>query len=206
VESLIRMGNIGMEILKFENAPAPRKSARKNSNIKSLAGLATVAAVAVLGSTLAANITLGSGSLEFGQGVQTTAACDSSITLSPKVTFKNGTDPQFYLSTISFSDVDTRTAGQGSTISGGTGCAGKTLTLNTYGQTSATPVSFATVSNALASQATIGIATNAITTSTGFTIAAVSNTGAALTSFDFGINEPAATSGAVYKITLQSSN
>ena len=191
-----------MEILKFENAPAPRKTAKK-SNLKSLAGLATVAAVAVLGSTLAANITLGSSALEFGQGVQTTAACDSSITVSPKVTFQNGSNPQFYLSTISFSDVDTRTAGSG-TVSGGTGCAGKTLTLNAYGDTSATPLNFATASNALVSQATIGISASAITTSNGFTVAAVSNTGTALTSFDLGINQPAATSGAVYKLTLQS--
>ena len=192
-----------MEILKFENAPAPRKSAPKKSNLKSLAGLATVAAVAVLGSTLAANITLGSSALEFGQGVQTTAACDSTITVSPKVTFQNGSNPQFYLSTISFSDVDTRTAGSG-TVSGGTGCAGKTLTLNAYGDTSATPLNFATASNALVSQATIGISASAITTSNGFTVAAVSNTGTALTSFDLGINQPAATSGAVYKLTLQS--
>jgi hypothetical protein len=193
-----------MEILKFENAPAPRKSAPKKSNLKSLAGLATVAAVAVLGSTLAANITLGSGSLEFGQGVQTTAACDSSITLSPKVTFQNGTNPQFYLSTISFSDVDTRTSGSTAT-SGGTGCSGVTFTLNAYGDTSATPVSFATVSSALVSQATIGIATNSITASNGFTIAGVGSDGTAKAKFDFGINQPAATSGAVYKLTLQSS-
>ena len=191
-----------MEILKFENAPAPRKAAKK-SNLKSLAGLATVAAVAVLGSTLAANITLGSSALEFGQGVQTTAACDSTITVSPKVTFQNGSNPQFYLSTISFSDVDTRTSGSTLT-SGGTGCAGKTLTLNAYGDTSATPLNFATASNALVSQATIGISASAITTSNGFTVAAVSNTGTALTSFDLGINQPAATSGAVYKLTLQS--
>lgn len=193
-----------MEILKFENAPAPRKAAPKKSNLKSLAGLATVAAVAVLGSTLAANISLGSGTLEFGQGVQTTAACDSSITLSPKVTFKNGTNPQFYLSTISFSDVDTRTANSGSTISGGTGCAGKTLTLNAYGDTSATPVSFATVSSALVSSATIGINTGSITTSAGFTITGVNAATLGQSAFDFGISEPAATSGAVYKLTLQS--
>jgi hypothetical protein len=199
------MGNIGMEILKFENAPAPRKSAPKKSNLKSLAGLATVAAVAVLGSTLAANISLGSGSaLEFGQGVQTTAACDSSITLSPKVTFVNNlTNPQFYLSTISFSDVDTRTAGSAAT-SGGTGCAGKTLTLNAYGETSATPIGFATASSTLVSVATIGITTSTITTSPGFTIAGVTSAGTALAGFDFGINQPAATSGAVYKLTLQS--
>ena len=192
-----------MEILKFENAPAPRKSAPKKSNLKSLAGLATVAAVAVLGSTLAANISLGSGTLEFGQGVQTTAACDSSITLSPKVTFVNGTNPQFYFSTISFSDVDTRTAGS-SLTSGGTGCSGKTLTLNAYGDTSATPINFATVSSSLVSVATIGINTGSITAATGFTISGVNNSGTALTAFDLGITTPNATSGAVYKLTLQS--
>lgn len=186
-----------MEILKFENAPAPRKAAPKKSNLKSLAGLATVAAVAVLGSTLAANISLGSGSLEFGQGVQTTAACDSSITISPKVTFVNHvTNPQFYLSTISFSDLDTRTAG--------TGCDGKTLTLNAYGESSATPVAFASSSGSGITQATIGVTASAITTSTGFTVSGVNNSGAGSTAFDLGITTPNATSGAVYKLTLQS--
>jgi hypothetical protein len=199
------MGNIGMEILKFENAPAPRKSAPKKSNLKSLAGLATVAAVAVLGSTLAANISLGSGAaLEFGQGVQVTAACDSSITISPKVTFQNGANPQFMLSTVSFSDVDTRTAASTLT-SGGTGCAGKTLQLNAYGDTSATPLQIATVGGSTAaSVATIGITTSTITTSAGFTISGVTSAGTALGAFDLGISTPSATSGAVYKLTLQS--
>jgi hypothetical protein len=201
------MGNIGMEILKFENAPAPRKSAPKKSNMKSLAGLATVAAVAVLGSTLAANISLGSGSsLEFGQGVQVTAACDNAITLSPKVKFVNdATSPQFYMSTVSFSDVDTRTAGS-SLTSGGTGCAGKTLTLNAYGDSSATPIAFASSSGQGVSAATIGINTGSITTAAGFTISGVNNSGTALTSFDLGITTPNATSGAIYKLTLQSGN
>jgi len=196
-----------MEILKFENAPAPRKSAPKKSNLKSLAGLATVAAVAVLGSTLAANISLGSGSsLEFGQGVQVTAACDNAITLSPKVKFVNdATSPQFYMSTISFSDVDTRTANSTLT-SGGTGCAGKTLTLNAYGDSSATPIAFASSSGQGVSAATIGINTGSITTAAGFTISGVNNSGTALTSFDLGITTPNATSGAIYKLTLQSGN
>ena len=196
-----------MEILKFENAPAPRKSAPKKSNMKSLAGLATVAAVAVLGSTLAANISLGSGSsLEFGQGVQVTAACDNAITLSPKVTFVNSsTNPQFYMSTVSFSDVDTRTAGSALT-SGGTGCAGKVLTLNAYGDSSATPIAFASSSGQGVSAATIGINTGSITTAAGFTISGVNNSGTALTAFDLGITTPNATSGAIYKLTLQSGN
>jgi hypothetical protein len=186
-----------MEILQFENAPAPRKASKK-SNLKSFAGLATVAAVAVLGSTLAANISLGTGSsLEFGQGVQITAACDSSITLTPKVTFVNGTNPQFMLSTVGFSDLDGRAAG--------TGCASRTLTLNAYGDTSATPISLATVSGSLVSVATIGINGSTPTTSAGFTIANGANLAASTSSFDLGFGaSPAATSGAVYKLTLQS--
>ncbi|MFM6940682.1 MAG: hypothetical protein ACKOXI_01720, partial [Candidatus Planktophila sp.] len=133
--------------------------------------------------------------------------CDNAITLSPKVTFVNSSsNPQFYLSTISFSDVDTRTAGSSPPVSGGTGCAGKTLTLNAYGDSSATPISFATVSNALVSVATIGISTSSITAAAGFTVTGVSSAAAGQASFDLGITSPAATSGAVYKLTLQSGN
>lgn len=186
-----------MEILKFENAPAPRKTASKKSNLKSLAGLATVAAVAVLGSTLAANISLGTGStLEFGQGVQVTAACDNAITLSPKVNFVNGADPVFMLSTISFSDLDGRAAG--------TGCQGKTLQLNAYGDTSATPLQLATSGSTAVSVATVGINGSTPTVSAGFVIANGANLAASTSSFDLGITTPSATSGAVYKLTLQS--
>jgi len=190
-----------MEILKFENAPAPRKTATKKSNLKSLAGLATVAAVAVLGSTLAANISLGTGSaIEFGQGVQVAAACDSAITVSPRANFVNSaSNPQFFLSTVGFTDVDARAAG--------TGCAGVTLTLNAYGDVSATPLQLATVSGSAVSVATIGIRNGqAPTASTGFVIANSANNSAANSSFDLGITTPSATAGAVFKLTLQSGN
>jgi hypothetical protein len=190
------MGNIGMEILKFENAPAPRKSAPKKSNLKSLAGLATVAAVAVLGSTLAANISLGSGSgIEFGQGVQVTSACDSSITLSPKVSFTNSSGGgTFFLSTVSFSGVDAQSSG----------CQGKTLTLNAYGDTSATPLQLATVSSSALTAATIGINGSTPTSAAGTVIAGTSGAGGASLAFDLGFSTPSSTSGAVYKLTLQS--
>ena len=188
-----------MEILKFENAPAPRKSAPKKSNLKSLAGLATVAAVAVLGSTLAANISLGTGSsIEFGQGVQVTAACDSSITISPKVSFTNSAGGgTFYLSTISFSDVNASTAG----------CQGKTLSLNAYGDTSATPLQLATVGGSSAlTTATIGITATTPTVSAGTVVANTGTNASTTYSFDLGFSTPTSTSGAVYKLTLQSSN
>jgi hypothetical protein len=191
------MGKIGMEILKFENsAPAPRKSSSKKSNLKSLAGLATVAAVAVLGSTLAANISLGSSSIEFGQGVQTTAACDSAITISPKVTFVNGSSPVFMLSTVSFSGLDAAST---------TTCQGKTLTLNAYGDTSATPLQIATVGGSTAlTNATIGITSGNPTSAAGTTISGVTGGGTSALAFDLGFSTPSATSGAVYKLTLQS--
>jgi hypothetical protein len=191
------MGNIGMEILKFENsAPAPRKSAPKKSNLKSLAGLATVAAVAVLGSTLAANISLGSGTgIEFGQGVQVTSACDSSITLSPKVTFVNGANPVFMLSTISFSNVDASSSG----------CQGKTFQLNAYGDTSATPLQLATAPGSVAvTTATVGITATTPTVSAGLVTANLGTNASQTYSFDLGFSTPSSTSGAVYKLTLQS--
>jgi hypothetical protein len=193
------MGNIGMEILKFENAPTPRKSAPKKSNLKSLAGLATVAAVAVLGSTLAANISLGTGStLEFGQGVQVTAACDTSITISPRVSFSNTSGGgTFYLSTVSFSNLDASTAG----------CQGKTLSLNAYGDTSATPLQLATVGGSTPlTTATVGITATTPTVSAGTVVANTGTNASQTYSFDLGFSTPTSTSGAVYKLTLQSSN
>lgn len=186
-----------MEILKFENAPAPRKSAPKKNNLKSLAGLATVAAIAVLGSTLAANISLGSGSaIEFGQGVQVTSACDEAITLSPQVTFKNGANTGvFMLSTVSFTGVDATT------------CAGKTLQLNAYNNSDATPLQLATFgASTPVTTATIGINATTPTSAAGTVVLYKSGQNTNDLRFDLGFSTPSSTSGAVAKLTLQSSN
>jgi hypothetical protein len=188
-----------MEILKMLPEYTPqKKSASKKSNIKALAGLATIAAVAVLGSTLAANISLGTGStLEFGQGVQVTSACDDVITLTPKAIFVNGTSPSFILSTIGFTGVDAAST---------TTCQGKTLTLNAYGDTGSTPVQLATAGSTALTTATIGITSTTPTSTTGTVIGNVSGGGTNALAFELGFTTPAATSGAVYKLTLQSSN
>jgi hypothetical protein len=191
-----------MEILKFEDAPAPRKAAPKKSNLKSLAGLATVAAVAVLGSTLAANISLGGGgNIEFGQGVQVTSACDDSITLSPTVSFKNTSGGgTFFLSTVTFSDID---------VSSSAKCLNKTLTLNAYGDTIATPLQLATFnSNTAVTNATIALGSSAAASSVaaGTVMANTNWTTSSAVKFDLGFSTPTSTSGAVYKLTLQSSN
>lgn len=187
-----------MEILKMEPEYSSRKKAvEKKSNLKALAGLATIAVVAVIGSTLAANISLGTGSaIEFGQGVQVTAVCDNLITLTPETVFMNGTTPAFMLSTISFTGVD---------ASATTTCQGKTLSLNAYGDSSSTPVQLATVSSSALTTATIGITSGAPTSTEGTVIGSVSGAGTDALGFELGFSTPAATSGAVYKLTLQSS-
>jgi len=50
----------------------------------------------------------------------------------------------------------------------------------------------------------VGITTSAITTSAGFVVSGLAGINTATSSFDLGISIPSATSGAVYKLTLQS--
>jgi len=184
-----------MEIIKFDNAATPRRK-KSGGNIKTLAGLATVAAIAVLGSTLAANISLGSSSgIEFGQGVQTATACDSSITVTPSSRFINAAGAgTFFMSTISLTNIDLTSDK----------CLGKVFTLNAYDDSSSTPLNLATntVTSQLISLATFSNSTS--TTFVGTQGVSVSGTTGSGGSITLGFGTPAATSGAVFKITLQS--
>ena len=183
-----------MEILKFDQSPNQRRSRKKSSNVKAITSLATVAAIAVLGSTLAANISLGSSGIEFGQGVQTTAACDSSITVTPTSRFINAAGAgTFYLSTIALTGVD------------GTTCLNKTFTLNAYNDSDATPLQIATSGSDAVTSATFAITgASTVGSGSGYT-ASVSGGSGTTASVTLGLTTPSATSGAVYKITLQSS-
>jgi hypothetical protein len=180
-----------MEILKFDNAPQKR-TRQKKSSTKGLLAVAGFAAVAVLGSTLAANITLNnSSSIEFGQGVAVTAACQgaSNLTVTPISSFANASGAGgFNFSTVSFSGVSSN-------------CLNKTFTLNAYGDTSATPLTIATSGSTTYTDATF------VWSTTGAVGPAVSGT----TGWNFttgtltiGLKGTNATSGAVYKLTLQS--
>ena len=178
-----------MEILKFENSSRPAR--KKSSSSKAVLGLAGIAAVALLGSTLAANISLNSGTgVEFGQGVALTTACDDSITSTPTAQFVNAANGgSFNFSTVAFSNVSSA-------------CWGKTFTLKAYGDTSATPLTLATVSSTEYTQATF-VFTTASTTSPGISTAdwTASATDSRLS---IGFQGTQATSGAVYKLTLES--
>ena len=72
-------------------APAPKKS--KNRNLKIVLGIAVLVAVPVIGTTLAASITIGTSNaaINFGQGVVQATACDSAVTVTAATSFTNST-------------------------------------------------------------------------------------------------------------------
>ena len=125
-----------MEILKFSEPP--KRSSRSASARKTgLMPMVTFGiAVLVLGgmsTTLAGTISLGSNNtVEFGQGVVSTAACDPSITVIPISDYDTATG--FFVSSIQLRDIG---IGIGDTTTAKTdvGCLGKTLTLRAFSAT-----------------------------------------------------------------------
>ena len=198
-----------MEILKFEGG-APRGRAKSSSNKKTIrvaVAVGAVALVAVLSSTLAANITINSGSsVEFGQGIAGAAACDGSLTITPKSVFANGNGATgtFYFGSIQVSDASTNgTAGLAL-------CTGKFIKLAAYDSSSATPLTITTSPSSTSTTQSVevligatlsgGLGVVTVPTGAGATISTTSN------SFTVNLATAAstATAGQVYKITVES--
>jgi hypothetical protein len=100
-----------------------------------------------MGSTLAASITLSSGSpVEFGQGVAATTACDTSLTVTPFSTYVNSSvaaEADFLFSSVTISNLDTSTTN----TTTGEGCGGRYLVLKAYTDTSTAGSKYATGTN-----------------------------------------------------------
>ena len=110
-----------MSVLNFDNKSGriPRKP------LKMLLGIGGLAAVIALASTLAANININSGPIEFGQGVSQTAACDDQITVTPYSTYINSAGAGSHkLTSIKISGIDS-TEGK---------CSGKIFVIKAYGE------------------------------------------------------------------------
>jgi len=126
-----------MEILKFSEPPK-RSGRSRSSNKSGLMPLVSFGiAVLVLGgmsTTLAGTISLGTNNtVEFGQGIVTTAACDESINVIPSTSFDTSTATfrvtQIQLTGIGIGAADT------TTNSVAVGCIGKKFTIKAYDST-----------------------------------------------------------------------
>jgi hypothetical protein len=93
-----------MNTLNLGSDEMPEKKKKSNTrNLKIALGLAAVILVPTIGSTLAGQINIGAGSIEFGQGVLTTAACDDQITITPEAVL---VDSEFIATQIAVSGIN----------------------------------------------------------------------------------------------------
>ena len=117
-----------------ESQPATKK--KNNKLLKALLGISALIAVPVIGTTLAASITINSGTsnqIQFGQGKVQATACDSEVTVSSTTTFDNDST---YASS-SFKVLTVRVSGIADA------CSGKRFTLRLYDSSSDTPLTVA---------------------------------------------------------------
>jgi hypothetical protein len=108
-----------MTLLRFDGIGPKRSGEKKTLSI--ILGAGALVATIALGSTLAANINLnGGGTVEFGQGVAQTTACDDNIFITPEAPFINDAqNATFLFNAFSVTDISEA-------------CFGKTFTIKIY--------------------------------------------------------------------------
>jgi hypothetical protein len=151
-----------------------------------------------MGTTLAANINIGTGTSEFGQGIQVTTACDNQITVTPQAAFNNSATPSpattpsstgvFYLSSIKVSDID----------SSANGCDGKWMTLKSFDSSSSSPLQLIDGAFSFSILNTAGVFSS---TQSGFSVTTNSTS-----SFTMTFTTPVALSRDVSRVTIETSN
>jgi hypothetical protein len=137
--------------------------------------------------TLAANISINSGPVEFGQGITQTVACDDDILVTPISTFVNASGGgSFYFSSIAVTNVSSS-------------CNGKDLTLRAYGNTSNSPLAlFNSTSTSAVIHKNNGGTFEAGVGTAGATVSSGSET------FTVTFTSPVALASEVFKITVES--
>ena len=169
---------------------------------KIIAGFLIATVGPLVATTLAASVTIGTGSLEFGQGSQAAVACDTAITTAITETWYNASTI-FEVATIVLSDLNTA-AGAGVSNAG---CGGKILKVSLLGSsgTALTIGSSGTATSASVTLASPGvngvqtIASNGVTASLASAGATATLT---LTIPTASIHLDAAT---VYRVTVETS-
>jgi hypothetical protein len=138
--------------------------------------------------TLASNISINSGPVEFGQGISQTVACSGStnLTVTPNSTFANSSGGgAFYFSSVMVTNIPV-------------GCYGKDFTIRAYGNSSSTPLALFNTGSTAA----------VVYNNSGTFQAGVGSTGATVSSsagiFTVTFTSPVALASSVAKITVES--
>ena len=112
----------------FGNSVANAAASAQRRKRRIMAAIAAVVMIPAINSTLAADITLGSSDVEFGQGTATTSACDDSITIDLPSQLDGG--GVFALEKIVLNDVDVSAPHDVGGVM--VGCLGKTLHVHAF--------------------------------------------------------------------------
>ena len=176
----------------YRDEPGPKqklKKPQKNSYALASFLLLLVGSTFFLKSTVAANITLGGGIVEFGQGVQVTTACSglTPLTVTPVASFSNQSGSgTFYFKSFTISNIPST-------------CYGKSFTLNAYDSTTATSLA---LFDSTSKDAVVYNDSGNYVSASGSSVTVVTNS---TSSFTATFEVPVALSAQVARITLQSS-
>jgi hypothetical protein len=185
-----------------EAVNVPKK--KKNKTLKVMLGIAALVAVPVVGTTLAASITIGTdnAAINFGQGVVQATACDSAITVTTASAFVNAqynsaspstSGGSFKLGDVTISDI-------------ASSCYAKKFVINVYPDTSTSSGS-CTITNYSSSGAAADVASTLCDAGTG-SVTYVSTKGSGANGtivVNFGSASPAISASNVYKVTVETS-
>lgn len=177
------------EVYRLEARLVPVQKPRRKSHALATFVLLFIGSSLFLKGTLAANISLGGGVVEFGQGTQVTTACSGStpLTVTPVASFNNQSGSgSFYFKSFTVSNIPS-------------GCSGKSLTLNAYDSVTASTLS---LFDSTSKDVVIYNDNGNYLSSSGSSVTVVTNSSS---SFTATFASPAAPSSQVARITLQSS-
>ncbi len=178
--------------LNLERDPLRKIRLLNSRTSKLVFGAAVLLALPLIGTTLAASITINSNSsntIQFGQGVVQATACDQDVTVAATTSFANASGAgSFNVDTITLSGISAD-------------CASKTFLVRAYDTTTATP---STIASSSPTTALTFIAGSAFCTigSQNFTTYSCTGSGP----YSIAIKVPVTLSAAsVYKFTLETS-
>jgi hypothetical protein len=188
-----------------EAVNVPKK--KKNKTLKVMLGIAALVAVPVVGTTLAASITIGTdnAAINFGQGVVQATACDAAITVTTASTFANAAynsaSPTTSGGSFNLGDV---------TISGiSTDCNAKKFVINVFPDSS-TSVGVCEITNYNGSVAATPVAVASATqcannTTAGVTYTSTTNATNGTIVVNFGSATSKIAASGVFKVTVETS-
>ena len=172
----------------YHDDPIEEDSRTKSRSKLVTAGVVVVGSILFFQSTLAANISINSNrGTEFGQSVSQAVACsgETSLTLTPRSTFVNGSPGAHYLQSVTVSNIPTS-------------CYGDDFTINAFNESSSTPLAlFNETSTSAVISNDNGTFSPGIRVS-GMTVESRDG------SFTATFTTPVALSSSVFKLTIQS--